>query len=215
MSVVVAVVLAVVLLGAAVTWTAARADRLHGRAATTAAALDAQLVRRAAASAALADAGREDLGAHHAEVLASAASFARSVGPDRREVAEEALSRALRGALHAVPVAALRREPLRTLVADVDEAARRAALARRFAGEAHRAAAGRRARPLLGLLPGSRGELVASFEVDEDLLADPLAGRRDAVLGAAAASDLPSTTGPPAAAVPSPGRSRDPAGGRQ
>jgi len=93
------VLLAVLLSGVYLSWTAGRLDRLHARVDAAWAALDAQLVRRAAAALALvpllppAEAAALDAAAH-------ACIEARDEG---REAVENRLSRALRSALAVLP----------------------------------------------------------------------------------------------------------------
>jgi hypothetical protein len=87
---VVAVVAVVMLVATYLTWTAARVDRLHGRAAAAYAALDAHLVRRAAAASAVAEAVQ-------LPALSYAARIALDAEPDERDVAENDLTRQLRG----------------------------------------------------------------------------------------------------------------------
>ena len=91
-----AVVVAVVLVAAYVTWTAGRLDRMHARVDAAWSALDAQLVRRAFAAERLAeqlpDGPERD--ALHAAALAAA-----EAGDDGREAVENDLSLALREAL--------------------------------------------------------------------------------------------------------------------
>lgn len=91
-----AVVVAVVLLAAYVTWTAGRLDRMHARVDAAWSALDAQLVRRAFAAERLAEQlpdGPERTTLHHAAQAAAAA------GESGREAVENDLSLALREAL--------------------------------------------------------------------------------------------------------------------
>ncbi len=86
------VVLAVLVVGAYISWTAGRLDRLHARVDAAWAALDAALVRRAAASRLLAGCLEQAPG------LAQAATAALAGGPVGREGVENDLTAALRGA---------------------------------------------------------------------------------------------------------------------
>ena len=156
------VLASLVLLGAYVTWTAGRLDRLHARVDAAWAALDAQLVRRAAAARALVPyvdgdpllAGR----------LEEAAHAALDAGEQDREGVENDLSRALRSAV-------LRLGP----GAPIDElraAASRVALARSFHNTAvkdTRAVRWRRI-PRLLRLAGHRA-MPTYFEIDDTALA--------------------------------------------
>ena len=151
----------IVLLGAYVTWTAGRLDRMHARVDAAWAALDAQLVRRAAAARALvpfvqdpAAAGRLDEAAHRAV----------DAGLVARETVENDLSRALR----AVVPRLSEESPLEELRA----AASKVALARSFHNTAVKDTRTVRWRriPRLLRLAGHR-EMPAYFEIDDTALA--------------------------------------------
>jgi hypothetical protein len=155
------VLVALVLLGAYITWTAGRLDRLHARVDAAWAALDAQLVRRAAAARALvpyvtdpAEAERLDLAAHAAV----------DAGEQHRETVENDLSRALRTAVPLVREAA----PLEELRG----AASRVALSRSFHNTAVKDTRAVRWRPVPRLLrlAGHRA-MPAYFEIDDTALA--------------------------------------------
>jgi hypothetical protein len=136
----VAVVAAVVLAAAYLTWTAGRVDRLHARAAAATRALDAHLVRRAAAAAVLA----EELAAPE---LYAAARGALDAQPDDREAAENDLTRALRASTLE------RTDPaVEPAVGAVVAASRRVAVARQVHTDLVRDALGARRRPLVRLL---------------------------------------------------------------
>jgi hypothetical protein len=156
------VLAALVLLGAYVTWTAGRLDRLHARVDAAWAALDAQLVRRAAAARALVPYVLRDPAA--AARLDDAAHIAVDAGEQNRETVENDLSRALRAAV-----------PLLAQGAPLDElrsAASRVALARSFHNTAvkdTRAVRWRRI-PRLLRLAGHRA-MPAYFEIDDTALA--------------------------------------------
>ena len=153
---IVAVVAAVVLIATYVTWIAARLDRLHARAAAAHAALDAQLVRRAAAAAQLADTlGRGD--------LRQVARAALDAVPEDRELAENDLTRELRGIPldGAAPVAAM------------ISTSRQVALTRQVHNDSVRDALAVRHRPLVRLLRLARRHPAPRyFDVDDPML-DP------------------------------------------
>lgn len=161
---IVGVVALVVVVATYVTWTAARVDRLHARAATAQAALDAHLVRRAAAAGELADTlGRPDL-----RQLSRAACEAR---PDERELAENDLTRALRG-LPDDPEAGELGE-----LAEVVAASRRVALARQVHNDLVRDALAVRRRRLVRLLRLSRRHAEPRyFDVDDPVLDEVAVG---------------------------------------
>lgn len=142
MTIVVAVVAAVVFVASYLTWTAGRIDRMHVRVEAADAALDAQLVRRAAAA--------RELAAHlghpgwparsPAADLGAAARRCLEAGRDEREAAESALSRALRSALAQAPDSSdPRADPQWRRVADeLSTAALTVGFARRFHNDAVR-----------------------------------------------------------------------------
>jgi hypothetical protein len=148
-----------------VSWTATRVDRLHGRTSLARSALDSALVRRAAALQALASHSSAELGpAREARLLALAAASL-DADDSTREAVENDLSRALR----AIPAGA---DP--ALLADLTDAARRVALARRFYNDAVRDTVSlRRGRvPRLFRLGGAE-PLPAFFEIDDTLPVAP------------------------------------------
>jgi hypothetical protein len=152
---------ALVLLGAYVTWTAGRLDRLHARVDAAWAALDAQLVRRAAAARALVPYVDSPPAAALLDVAAHAAVDA---GEADRESVENELSRALRGVVPGLRPGA----PIEELRA----AASRVALARSFHNTAvkdTRAVRWRRI-PRLLRLAGHRA-MPTYFEIDDTALA--------------------------------------------
>jgi len=131
---VVAVVAAVVTVGSYLTWLAGRLDRLAVRVEAAGASLEAQLVRRAACArtvSALAPyrSGRPPSGPDQLLALRDAADAALAAGPEQREAAESALSRALRAALAVVD-----EEDAPVLAAD--SASTRVKLARQFHNDA-------------------------------------------------------------------------------
>lgn len=133
-------VLAVLLIGVYLSWTAGRLDRLHARVDAARSGLDAQLLRRASITQELATSGVLDPAA--SMVLYQAAHDARQAEEEEREVAESALSQALRavfdeeGQLEAVQHAPGGEETATELAAAV----RRVPMARRFHNDAVRAA---------------------------------------------------------------------------
>jgi hypothetical protein len=155
------VLVGLVLLGAYVTWTAGRLDRLHARVDASWAALDAQLVRRAAAARALVGHVPDPLAAHALEV---AAHVAVDADEHDRETIENDLSRALRAAVPLMPTAA----PLEEL----QSAASRVALARSFHNVAVKDTRSVRWRriPRLLRLAGHRA-MPTYFEIDDTALA--------------------------------------------
>ena len=168
MGTLVTVVAVVVLLATWSTWTAARVDRLHSRVDAARASLDAQLVRRAAALQALVDASMPALGPALAERLRTVARACVDADPTVREAAENDLSRAL----HEIPA-----ELDPELLADLADAARRVALARRFYNDAVRDTAALRRRRLPRLLRlGGRRPVPVFFEIDDTV--PPVAARR-------------------------------------
>ncbi|MDQ6649041.1 MAG: LemA family protein [Actinomycetota bacterium] len=173
MTVVVAVVLAVVLLAAYLTWLAGRVDRLHVRTDAARAALDAQLVRRAAVALELTAQAASALPSQTTERLAASAHTAMEVGPEARESAENELS----GALHAVLGGAGADGLPDRLVDELAAAGAKVGFARQFYNDAVRDTRSLRGRPvprLLGL--GRRQPLPAYFEIRDTALS----GRRPA-----------------------------------
>jgi hypothetical protein len=141
------------------TWAASRLDRLHARLDAAAAALDAQLRVRADAAEVFAASLPPELGTSLAAAVATARSAGRLDGT--REVAESALTRALR---HAVDGWDPDREPLHQLV-DADT---RASFARRFHNDAVRDALVVRRRWVVRLLHlAGHAPLPTYFEMDD------------------------------------------------
>ena len=114
-------------------WTAGRLDRLHARIDAAWAALDAQLVRRAAVAAELA--GHlvvRTADPALADRLVLAAHTAYAAEPQEREAAENALGKALRSVLCGPGARLVDDQSGRRLLADLDNAVAKVALARRF-----------------------------------------------------------------------------------
>lgn len=157
----------VVLLGFYVSWRATRLDRLHTRFETAWAALDAALLRRCAVALDLA--GSRFLDPATSLLLAAAAHEANIAGPDRRELAESDLSRALRAALDQPGQLDLDGRPdAEDHFADVRAAAQGVLIARRFYNDAVRVTRVQRDRwlPRTLHLAGS-APLPEFFEIDD------------------------------------------------
>jgi hypothetical protein len=149
----------VVVLFAWVSFTVTRLDRLQGRTAQARSALDAALVRRAAALQALASHPDTALRPPQEERLLALAAASLDASESTREAAENDLSRALRD----LPAGS---DP--ALLADLTDAARRVALARRFYNDAVRDTRLLRRRRVPRLLRlGGAEPLPAFFEIDD------------------------------------------------
>ncbi|WP_232832029.1 hypothetical protein [Nocardiopsis sp. FIRDI 009] len=163
-----AAVLALVLFAFYLSWRATRLDRLHHRVETARAALDAALLRRG--SAVLDLVAADGLPPEHARALADAATAARRAPEAERELAESALSRALRAAVD--PLDAPRE--LHDHLAEVVSEARRVHLARTFHNDAvadtRRA---RRSRLVRALRLAGTAPLPDFFEIDDEPPAAP------------------------------------------
>jgi hypothetical protein len=157
--VILAAVAVTVLLFVWVCWTSTRVDRLHDRTSLARTSLDAQLVRRAAALQAMASQSADELGPQGEARLLALAAASLDADESTREAAENDLSRALRH----IPVDA---DP--ALLADLTDAARRVALARRFYNDAVRDTVSLRRRRLPRLFRlGGAEPLPAFFEIDD------------------------------------------------
>lgn len=154
--------------GLYLSWRATRLDRLHARVEAARAALDAALVRRSAAALELAASSLLDPAT--SLLLAGAAHDARAAGEDHRELAESDLSRALR-AVFGQPDFRVRlggRDGGGALVAELDAAAAKVLLARRFYNDAVAATRASRRRWLVRLLRlAGRAQLPPFFEIDD------------------------------------------------
>jgi hypothetical protein len=152
----VVVVVALVLSGVYLSWTAGRLDRMHARVDAAWAALDAQLARRAAAARDLAHCLPGPAGAR----LATAAQASLDAGEADREAVENDLSRALRAALPDLPPD--------TDLAELTAATSRVRLARTVHNTAvtDTLALRRRRLPRLFRLAGRR-TLPSYFEIDD------------------------------------------------
>jgi hypothetical protein len=159
--VIIAAVAVTVVLFAWVSWTVTRLDRLHGRTALARSALDSALVRRAAALQALASHPDIALGPQREARLLELAAASLDADDSTREAAENDLSRALRD----IPPGA---DP--ALLADLTDAARRVALARRFYNDAVRDTVSLRRRRMPRLLRLAGAEpLPVFFEIDDTI----------------------------------------------
>lgn len=163
-------VAAVVLVSAALwaNWTASRLDRLHHLIETARAALDAQLVRRSAVAIEVASSGLLDPAS--SVLLADAAHQARAAAEDDRELAESALSAALRAVLGDPELRgiAAREQAGRDLLEEMDMASRRVLLARTFHNDAVTAALRvRRKRLVRWLRLAGNAAMPQFFEIDD------------------------------------------------
>ena len=131
-------VVAVVLLGWFLSYSAARLDRLHARIESTSAALDAQLVRRAEATLELANTGYFDAATGLILAAAAAESLATTESDPDREAVESDLTDALHVALGPAVVEDLREQDGSgsDALVRVREAGMRVQLARRFHNDA-------------------------------------------------------------------------------
>lgn len=165
MEVYIAAVAVTVVLFVWVSWTATRVDRLHGRTELARASLDSALVRRAAALQALASQSSAQLGPAREAWLLALAGASLDADASTREAVGNDLSRAMRD----IPAGA---DP--ALLADLTDAARRVALARRFYNDAVRDTVSlRRGRvPRLFRLGGAE-PLPAFFEIDDTIPVAP------------------------------------------
>lgn len=164
-------VAAVVLVSAALwaNWTASRLDRLHHQVETARAALDGQLVRRSAVALEVASSGLLDPAS--SVLLADAAHQARAVPEEDRELAESALSAALRAVLGDAEsrTGLADEEPAgRELLDELDTASRRVVLARTFHNDAVTAALRvRRKRLVRWLRLAGNAAMPEYFEIDD------------------------------------------------
>lgn len=168
LSYVVTALAVVVLLGLYVSWRATRLDRLHARVEAARSALDAALVRRSAATLEMAASGLLDPAT--SLLLAGAAHDARAAGDDHRELAESDLSRALRAAFHQPDFRArlTARDGGAVLVEELDAAAAKVLLARRFYNDAVAATRTSRRRWLVRLARlAGRAPMPTFFEIDD------------------------------------------------
>ena len=174
-TIIVLVVLALVLWSFYVSWRASRLDRLHNRVEAARTSLDLALVRRAAAAAELASSGQLDPAA--SLLLADAVRRARGAPAAERDLRESDLTRALR-AIIGDPEA---RKELAAddgtaeLIAEVEDAAQRVFIARKFYNDVAGRTIDARRRPLPRVLRlyGSAQQPVF-FDMDDALTDDGL-----------------------------------------
>ncbi|MCD2467978.1 MULTISPECIES: hypothetical protein [unclassified Streptomyces] len=162
-------VVALIVIGVYLSWTAGRLDRLHSRIDAARAALDAQLLRRASVTQELATSGVLDPAA--SIVLYEAAHAARQAEEDHREVAESELSQALRVVFGEPEQVELVREAPGGEEAAEELAAsvRRVPMARRFHNDAVRAArALRRHRTVRWFRLAGHAPFPLAFEMDDE-----------------------------------------------
>jgi hypothetical protein len=167
-TIVVLAVLALVLWSFYVSWRASRLDRLHNRVEAARTALDLALVRRASAASELASSGQLDPAT--SLLLADAVRRVREASAAERDLAESDLTRALRATI-GDPEA---RKELAAddgtaeLVAEVEDAAQRVFIARKFYNDLAGRTVYARRRPLVKVLRlyGSAQE-PAFFDMDD------------------------------------------------
>lgn len=160
-----------VLLGVYISWRAGRIDRLHARLDAARAALDAALVRRSSIALELASSGFLDPAT--SLLLGGAAHDARSADAGR-EKPESDLTRALRAAFSQPGFRAslAGREGAGELLAELESAAHRVFLARKFYNGAVAATQSARRRPLARTLRLAGGAALPEFfEIDDSLAA--------------------------------------------
>lgn len=173
-TIVVLVVLAVVLWSFYVSWRASRLDRLHNRVEAARTALDLALVRRASAASELASSGQLDPAT--SLLLADAVRRARGAPPAERDLAESDLTRALRVTVGDPEV---RKElaaddGTRELVAEVEDAAQRVFIARKFYNDLAGRTIDARRRPLAQVLRLYGGALQPGFfDMDDEIAVPP------------------------------------------
>lgn len=162
---------AVALAGVYVSWRAGRLDRLHTRVDGARAALDAALVRRSSVALELAASGLLDPAT--SLLLASAAHDARTA-EGGQELPESDLTRALR-AVFGQPdfrAAMAGRDGAEELLSELESAAHRVFLARRFFNDAVAVTRAARHRPLARVLRlAGTAPMPDFFEIEDSLVA--------------------------------------------
>ncbi len=166
-------IMVIAVIGVYVSWRAGRLDRLHGRLETARASLDAALVRRSSIALELASSGLLDPAT--SVLLAGAAHDARSAtdATEGRELAESDLTRALRAAFGQPDFRALLagREGAEELLTELEGAAHRVFLARKFYNDAVAVTRGARRRRLVRALRlAGNAALPEFFEIDDSLI---------------------------------------------
>jgi hypothetical protein len=152
-TIVVLAILALVLWSFYVSWRASRLDRLHNRVEAARTSLDLTLVRRASAASELASSGQLDPAT--SLLLADAVRRARDAGPAERDLRESDLTRALRATVGDPDfkkelVAA--DDGAAELVSEVEDAAQRVFIARKFYNDLAGRTIDARRRPLIKVL---------------------------------------------------------------
>ena len=187
-TIIVLAVLALVLWGFYVSWRASRLDRLHNRTEATRTALDLALVRRASAASDLASSGQLDPAT--SLLLADAVRRARQADQTDRDLAESDLTRALRATVgdpeyrkelaaaaddRAADRAADRADDgVAELIAEVEDAAHRVFIARKFYNDVAGRTIDARRRPLARVLRLSgSAQQPAFFDMDDEIEVSP------------------------------------------
>jgi hypothetical protein len=163
----IAVVALLLVLGAWLSWTAQRLDRMHHRLDVARASLDTQLLRRSGAALELATAGALDPA--RSLVLLDTAHHARAVHELDMEAAESDLSAALRAVFSdAAEIRSLRADPyVAPLLAELTGACGKVELARRFHNDVVTSARALRSRRRVRWL-GLAGRAAVPTTVDLD-----------------------------------------------
>lgn len=165
------VVVAVAIVGVYVSWRAGRLDRLHARVDGARASLGAALLRRSSVALELASSGLLDPAT--SLLLATAAHDARSADGGQ-ELPESDLTRALRAVFGQPDFRAslAGRDGAEELLTELESAAHRVFLARKFYNDAVAATRAARHRPLTRLLRlAGRAPLPEFFEIEDSLVA--------------------------------------------
>lgn len=165
------VVIVVAIAGVYVSWRAGRLDRLHARVDAARAALDAALVRRSSVALELSSSGLLDPAT--SLLLASAAHDARSADPGK-ELPESDLTRALRAVFGQPDFRASMagRDGAEELLTELEGAAHRVFLARKFYNDAVAASRAARRRWLVRALRlAGTAPLPEFFEIEDSLVA--------------------------------------------
>ena len=187
-TIIVLALLAVVLWGFYVSWRASRLDRLHNRTEAARTALDLALVRRASSAADLASSGQLDPAT--SLLLADAVRRARQANPADRDLAESDLTRALRATVgdpeyrkelaaadtvsdNGVADNGVADNGMAELIAEVEDAAQRVFIARKFYNDVAGRTIDARRRPLVRVLrlSGSAAQ-PAFFDMDDQIGAE-------------------------------------------
>jgi hypothetical protein len=165
------VVFVVAIIGVYVSWRAGRLDRLHARVDGARASLDAALVRRSSVALELASSGLLDPAT--SLLLASAAHDARSA-EGGQELPESDLTRALRAVFGQPDFRAslAGRDGAEELLSELESAAHRVFLARKFYNDAVAASRSARRRWLARVFRlAGRAPLPEFFEIEDSLVA--------------------------------------------